>query len=102
MKIKRIKSIKINSYEFAVIWDNSHNRGSFNYVTMKIIIGTKDLVENEIFMILCHELQEICAEEMSVRFQRPDCSSDYLFVYDHRQHDTLVNMFSGLLSQFLR
>lgn len=102
MKIKRIKSIKINSYLFKIKWDKSHSSGSFSYGERVIEIGTKDVPDEGLFMIICHELQEIVALEMNVRFRRPDCDSDYLFVYDHRQHETMMNMFSSLVSEFIK
>ena len=101
MKIKRIKSIKINSYTFKVKWDKSHGGGSLSYANRIINIGTKDEVDDVIFMIICHELMEIVAIELNVRLDRPDCDSDYIFVYDHRQYATMMEMFAGLVSQFI-
>lgn len=101
MKIKRIKSLKVNCHTFKVIWDKTQFGASFNYGKCEIIIGTKDPDQNYILMLICHELMEICASEMSVRLHRPDCDSDYIFVYDHRQHETMMFMFSGLLEKFL-
>ena len=83
------------------MWDKKTSGASFSYDDRKIIVGTQDHSESEIFMILCHELMEICAVELNVRFRRPDVMDDYLFVYDHRQHDTMMCMFSGLIQQFL-
>ncbi len=102
MKIKRIKSLKVNSYYFNVVWDKEKEGGFISYKEQLIKIGVKDSPEGEVFDILCHELMEICAMEMHVRFQRPDCATDYIFVYDHRQHDTMINMFAGLVSQFIK
>jgi len=104
MKLRRIRSIKVNSFTFKVIWTSTHNGGCFSYLDdgSFIEIGTKNLSEEEILMVVCHELMEICACEMNVRFRRPDCDTDYLFVYDHRHHETMMNMFSGLLSEFLK
>lgn len=101
MKIKRIKSLKVNSYDFKVIWDKSHSGGWFSYGKLQINIGVDNRTESELFMVICHEIMEICACEMSVRLHRPDCDSDYMFVYDHRQHDMLMNMHASLISEFI-
>lgn len=101
MKIKRIKSIKINSDRFKVKWNKNHSGGSFSYGDHVIEIGTREVEDDHIFMIICHELQEIVALEMNVRFRRPDCDSDFMFVYDYRQHETMMYMFSSLVSQFI-
>lgn len=100
MKIKRIKKLQVNSFWFDIKWDSTHNGGTINYKTLVIEIGTgnNDL---ETLGTLTHELMEICAIEMNIRFNRPDCNSDYLFNYDHRQFETMTNMFAGLLAQFL-
>jgi hypothetical protein len=101
LKIKRIKKLKINCYEFKVIWNKEHSGGIFNYRDKTIDIGIKLNNEDEVFMIICHEVMEIIAIEMNVRLSRPDCDSDYIFVYDHRQHETMMNMFSSVVSRFI-
>ena len=101
MKIKRIKSIKINCYHFDVKWNPKHNGGHFHYGDREIEVGTRDQSEEQLLMVITHELMEVCACEMNVRMQRPDCESDYIFVYDHRQHETMMNMFAGALGQFI-
>lgn len=102
MKLKRIKKLKVNCYEFKIRWTKQHSGGGFSYSKREIEIGIKGEHEEAILMVVCHELMEICAVEMNVRFSRPDCDSDYLFAYDHRQHETMTNMFAGLLAQFLK
>lgn len=101
MKIKRRKSLEVNCYTFKIKWNKAHNGGFFSYGDHVIEIGIKGNRENQIFMVLCHELMEIVAIEMNVRFGRPDCDTDFMFVYDHRQHETMMNMFSSYISQFL-
>ena len=101
MKIKRIKSIKVNSYTFSIKWNKEHAGGSFSYNDREIEIGTAHDDASVMFMILTHELFEIVALEMNVRYARPDIQGDYLFAYDHRQHETMANMLAGLLAQFI-
>ena len=103
MKVKRITSLQVNASTFKVVWDKTHNGGSFSYGKNKNInIGTRYMDDNELFMVVCHEVMEIVACEVNVRLNRPDCGSDYIFVYDHRQHETMMNMFSRLVSQFIK
>ena len=101
MKIKRIKSLEINSYDFAVKWDSKETGGSFDYNKHEIVIGTKDNTEREMFNIICHELLEICACECRCRFMRGDVSDDYYFMYDHRLHDIKANMLASLIWKFV-
>lgn len=101
MKIKKLKKIRVNSTVFKIKWDKKCTGGSFCFDEKLIIIGTKSGNSGRIFQILCHELLEIVACDNLVRMRRPDCESDYIFVYDHRQHDCIANQFAGLLGQFL-
>ena len=101
LKVKRIKKLKVNNYEFNIVWKNDHSGGHFSYPSKTIEIGIKNQSEELIFASICHELMEIVAIEMNVKLHRPDCRDDYIFVYDHRQHDTMSNMFSSLITQFI-
>jgi len=101
MKIRRIKSIKINSYKFKVKWDKTYSGASFDYSSGIISIGVKNTSDEIIFNYILHELHEIVAVEMNVRLRRPDCDSDFIFIYDHRQMETMTNIFAGLVSQFI-
>ena len=101
MKIKRLKKIRVNSYIFNIEWDKEFGGAEFYYQTRVLKIGTKDASEAIILERLCHELWEVCAIELNIRYARTDCDGDYLFNYDHRQHTTMSEMFAGLLAQFL-
>lgn len=103
MRIKRIKSIRVNSTTFNIEWDRQPGMrgGSFDYDEKLLILPAAKGEDDHCFMVLCHELQEICAEEMRVRHRRSDCDSDYIFVLDHRQFTTMTEMFTGLLLQFI-
>ena len=101
MKLNKKKKLKVNSYEFKVIWDKKATGGWFDYQKLEIGIGCKDGDEREQFMILLHELEELATTELGVRFPRPDCDGDFIFCYDHRQHDLKSNMVAGWLMEFL-
>ena len=102
MEIKRIKKMRVNHHVFDVVWNKSHDNAEISYGDMTLEIGTNSGLENDIFMLLCHELMEIASIEMCVRMRRPDCATDYIFVYDHRQHHAMMNIFSGMLLQFIK
>ncbi len=102
MKIKRIKQLKVNSCVFNIFWDKKTHGANFTYGEREINIGIRSGDNNIIFMLICHEIMEICATEMGVRLDRPDCLTDYIFVYDHRQHTTMMEMFAGLISEFIQ
>ncbi len=102
MKIKRLKKIRIGAVTFKIKWNKQYTGGSFNYPLHTIEVGCRNgLQDTQIFGILCHEIFEVCAVEMNVRLQRPDCESDYIFVFDHRQYETLMEMYVGIISEFL-
>lgn len=101
VRVKRLKKVRINCRDFSIEWSKKTSGGSFNFTDRVITIGLKHNIETEIFEVLCHELMEIVMCEMYVRLSRPDCDTDYIFVLDHRQFSSAVNMFSGLINQFI-
>lgn len=101
MNLKRIKKLQVNATTFTVKWDKSTNGGWISYTDREIGIGTDGFTEVQILETVLHELWELAALENFVRFNRPDCDSDYLFVYDHRQHTAMTAMVTGWLAQFL-
>ena len=99
MKIKRIEKLVVNHITFKVVWDKEKGGGGFNFADEVLTIGTK--YPSDILNTIHHELLEMIAADMYLRHGRGDCHDDYIFVYDHRQFNTMVNMFTGLMNQFL-
>ena len=103
MKIKRLKKIRIGIQTFKIIWGKDYNGGCFSYLDHTLKIGVNaSLQDLQIFGILCHEVLEICAIEMGVRLDRPDSDSDYIFVFDHRQFNTMMEIYTGIIYQFIK
>ena len=61
MKLNLIPVIEILTLELSVIYDNSHNGGSFDLSQNTIVVGTKDIEDNSLytFGIISHEVMEI-------------------------------------------
>lgn len=101
MKIRKIKKLRMGSTDFDVIWDKNIDGASFSFATRKIVFGLKNTSQLELFMLICHEVWELVAVTMHVRLYRPDVEDDYIFVYDHRQHTAMTDLFAGAVAQFL-
>lgn len=104
MKLKFPKKIQIDEIIFTVKYDPKSGGGSFNHVKNIIEIGTKYYPEQPtiVLAIIIHELKEIIHANQATRFDRPDVDSDYLFIYDHRQHTDLCYRLAGLLNNFIK
>jgi hypothetical protein len=102
MKIKRPTKLQVHCTEFDIVWDKRQVGGaSVSYEVRKMRFGVKGVTESELLDAILHELWEVAATEMNVRLDRPDCEGEYVFVYDHRQHDTMCVMVAGWLEQFI-
>lgn len=103
LKLKRLKKLRVGGYLFDVIWeDGSKSFGAeFHYRTreLKIHIYESDNEEN-IYHKLSHELMEMAYVEMNVRLNNPGTENDYVFVFDHRQFDSAMYIYSSWMMQF--
>jgi hypothetical protein len=101
MKLKKLKKIQIGDIDWDIVWDKESSGGQFNYQEKKIEIGT-EIGDIRTFGCLLHELKEIINVEQSTRYSKRTSSEEYMFMYDHAQHDDLCARLSGLLSKFLQ
>lgn len=99
---KRLKKIKIGCITFDIKWDKRHNGGCFSFLDHKMEVGVREGTQEErIFEIVCHEVMEIILAMNSLRMHREDVDDDYIFVFDHRQFDSTMSQFTGIITQFL-
>jgi hypothetical protein len=99
-KIKRFKKLRLGSYIFDVKYD-SHGGGCFSFGEKTLTLGINKLDFAGALRVLTHELMEMSIVEMNCRMQRPDVTTDFIFVMDHRQFETAACLCSGMLAQFL-
>ena len=103
MKLKFPKQITIGSYTFNVLQDKKYAGASFDFVERKIKIGTKHL-ENDplsVLGLINHEIMEICFVIMACRYDDPSVTDNYKFFADHKQFETIVELFSEAISKFI-
>lgn len=99
MRIKRLRKIRIGSIDFKINWHKAYDGGSFSFLDAEINIGTR--FPHLIFETVVHEITEVVLAGMHVRHLRSDCDTDYIFVYDHRQHTSACASIAGLIEQFM-
>jgi len=104
MKLKFPKKIRIDEMVFIVKYDKSDGGGSFSYKNCEIKIGIKDHLKcpTSVLATIIHELKEIIQVNQTVRYDRKDIDSDYLFSYTHKEHTDLCYRLSGLLDYFIK
>ena len=100
MEIKRIEKFYSQTVEWDVRWMPRSRGGGFDWDKGVLKIGCQG-APKEVFDVILHELVELVALELHIRYDRPDCDTDYLFVYDHRQHTMMCTVLAGYLAQFL-
>jgi len=104
MKIKFLKSIEVLAIKFNVIWDKTHNGGSFSCRDSTIIVGTKDYHKDPVytFQILSHELLELILMQMGGRYENPRTTNNYLFNFNHQTFENAIEIHTLLLSKFIK
>ena len=104
MKIKWPKTIDVVSYKFNVKKDDKSYAASFDFSESRLTIGTKALKEGDtdwVFMLLCHELFEICCVANNVRYKDGSVEGDYKFFLNHKEMENVMNLFASVIKQFI-
>lgn len=103
MKLKWPKTIDVVSYKFNVKKDPQSCAASFDFSECRLTIGTKSLKDDPdyVFMLLCHELFEICCAANNVRYRDSSVEGDYKFFLNHKEMENVMNLFASTIKQFI-
>jgi hypothetical protein len=103
MNLLFIKKIEILSATFNIIWDKTHDGGSFSCAESTITIGIKSYKKHPIytFQVLSHEIMEVVLVYMGARFENGR-HSNYLFSFDHQTFENAVQIHSQAISKFIK
>lgn len=103
MRLKFLKEIEIHSCKFKLIWDKSHNGGSFSCGASVIVVGIKDYKTDPTYtlQILSHEIMELILVFMGARYDHPRLDNNYLFNFNHQTLENAIQMHTQILTKFL-
>ena len=101
MKIKFPKAIDVASYKFNVKRNKDSYAASFDFSENRLTIGTKDKDDDWLFMLVCHEVFEICCAANNVRYKDGSVEGDYKFFFNHKEMENVMNLFASTVKQFI-
>ena len=105
MELKHPKKIKILSFMFTIKYDKNEWGGSVDFTKREIMIGTASLAVGDyltVFDTMCHEIMEaICEITNTVHLDRGTVW-DYKFVFDHKEFQNNISIFSSVIEQFIK
>ena len=104
IKLKFLKEISILNNKFVIVWDKTHNGGSFNFAESKINIGIKcyKIDPEYTFGILMHELSEAIHAACGYRYDDGRIDNDYLFCFRHKEFELHNAVLSSLIIKFIK
>lgn len=103
VKLKMLKKVDILGCTYKVIWEKSHNGGSFSWGKSEIRIGIEAMHKDPLytFSILSHEIMEATYAMMGARFDNGRISEDYLFNFNHQTFENAIQIHTQAISQFI-
>ena len=94
------KTIKIGADIFKVVEDKNSIGADFSYDTHILTIGTKITTREHLLNIITHEIFEMWAVTLYIRYTRPDTFKTYEFHFDHRQFTNWIELASQSVAEF--
>lgn len=103
MKLKFPKKIQIAPYSMNVFVDEDSDAASFDLEECRLTIGTKSLKTDPayVFMLICHEIQEICHLCTGTRYRDTSVDGNYKFFMDHKEFQVTTSLFSFAIRNFI-
>jgi hypothetical protein len=103
IKLRFPKHIQIGSKTFVVKADKKRCDAEFSWHEGTLVIGTGDIADDPLWALhrIVHEVFEMWAVSLSVRYSRPDNWESYEFHFDHRDFDNLCDNASRTLAEFI-
>lgn len=102
MKIIFPEEVLISCYKYKITQDPNIGGGSFSTRDGEIIIGTKYLEADPLYVwnVICHEIFEAAIGVMRYRYEDPSVDGHYKFFMDHKEFENAVSVASVALSKF--
>ena len=96
------KKIVILGNTFDMVYDKTHNGGSFDFAKCKIEIGIKSIDTDPLYVysIISHEVMEAILECMGARYNHPRISNNYLFNFNHQTFENAIQIHTEIMSKF--
>lgn len=104
MKLQFPQKIEILPYTMNVKTDDQSDGAYFNLDECLLVIGTKSLKTDRdyVFMLICHEIKEICHICTKTRYRDQSVDGNYKFFMDHKEFEVTNNMFASAIRKFIK
>lgn len=104
MKLKFIKEITILGNRFEMIYDKTHNGGSFSYSKNEMTIGIKSVKDDPVYTlsIISHEVMEAILVHMGGRWDNGRVREYYLFNFSHQTFENAIQLHTEIMVKFIQ
>lgn len=104
MELKLLKKINILSNNFTIKYEKGHLGGSVDFDENLMTIGIQNFEKNQdaVFQLLCHEILEAIQIITNTRYMAFGTTGDYLFISSHKEFQTNMEIFSSIISKFIK
>lgn len=104
MELKFPRKVNVGPFTFEVDYNKKGAGASFSFSERKIEIGIAHIEKDQdyVFMLLCHEIMEICHVVTCTRYHDESVDANYKFFLDHKEFENNINLFSKAIQQFIK